>query len=63
MRIASAVLLAAVLGLAACGPDPAALVAPATGHTVAGTNILGSIVFATIGAVILLLVLRLFNRN
>ena len=30
MRIASAVLLAAVLGLAACGPDPAAQVAPAT---------------------------------
>ncbi|WP_216593496.1 hypothetical protein, partial [Paracoccus sanguinis] len=28
MRIASAVLLAAVLGLAACGPDPAAQVAP-----------------------------------
>lgn len=36
--------------------------APATGNTVAGTSILGSIIFSTIGAVILLLVLRLFNR-
>ena len=36
--------------------------APATGNTVAGTSILGSIIFSTIGAVILLLILRLFNR-
>lgn len=36
--------------------------APATGNTVVGVNWLGSIVFSTIGAVILLLVLRLFNR-
>ncbi|MFC0811333.1 L,D-transpeptidase [Paracoccus panacisoli] len=37
MRIAYAVLLAAVLGLAACGPDPAAQVAPATPATPAVT--------------------------
>ena len=37
--------------------------APAVpGNTVAGTSILGSIIFSTIGAVILLLILRLFNR-
>ena len=36
--------------------------APATGNTLAGTSILGSIIFSTIGAVILLLILRLFNR-
>ena len=36
--------------------------APATGETVVGTSILGSIIFSTIGAVILLLILRLFNR-
>lgn len=37
--------------------------APATaGNTVVGVNWIGSIVFSTIGAVILLLVLRLFNR-
>lgn len=36
--------------------------APATGNTVAGTSILGSIIFSTIGAVILLVILRLFNR-
>ena len=35
---------------------------PAAGNAVAGTNFLGSIVFSTIGAVILLLILRLFNR-
>ena len=35
---------------------------PAAGNAVAGTDFIGSIVFATIGAVILLLILRLFNR-
>ena len=38
--------------------------APATvDNAVVGTSILGSIIFSTIGAVILLLILRLFNRS
>ncbi|WP_134726437.1 GlsB/YeaQ/YmgE family stress response membrane protein [Paracoccus luteus] len=38
--------------------------APATAdNAVVGTSILGSIIFSTIGAVLLLLVLRLFNRS
>lgn len=38
--------------------------APATAdNAVLGPSILGSIVFSTIGAVILLLILRLFNRG
>lgn len=38
--------------------------APATaGNAVVGTNFIGSIVFSTIGAVILLLILSLFNRR
>ncbi|WP_112872903.1 GlsB/YeaQ/YmgE family stress response membrane protein [Paracoccus endophyticus] len=38
--------------------------APATAdNAVVGTSILGSIIFSTIGAVILLLILRLFNRS
>ncbi len=36
---------------------------PAAGNTVAGPNFLGSVIFATIGAVILLVILRLFNRG
>lgn len=37
--------------------------APAAGNAVVGTNWLGSIVYSTIGAVILLLILSLFNRR
>ena len=38
--------------------------APATvGNAVAGTSIIGSIIFSAIGAIILLLILRLFNRG
>lgn len=37
--------------------------APATGNTLVGTSIIGSIIFSAIGATILLLILRLFNRG
>lgn len=36
---------------------------PAVGNTVAGPSFLGSVIFATIGAVILLVILQLFNRR